>query len=87
MADAFSRLFPNCKPLAVFLHKKPTKTKAIELVAVIDIGSSAIRMVVAEMHGPGRWKIIDGADQPVGLGRDVFLTGTITNSVNSKIIV
>jgi exopolyphosphatase/guanosine-5'-triphosphate,3'-diphosphate pyrophosphatase len=62
------------------LHKKPTRKKAIELVAVIDIGSSAIRMVVAEMHGPGSWKVIDGADQPVGLGRDVFLSGTITRA-------
>jgi len=78
MADAFFRLSANCKPLAVFLHKKPTKKNAIELVAVIDIGSSAIRMVVAEMHGPDRWKVIDGADQPIGLGRDVFLAGTIT---------
>lgn len=48
------------------------------LVGVIDIGSSAIRLVIAEIQGPGRWRILDTADRPVSLGRDVFSTGAIS---------
>lgn len=48
------------------------------LVAVIDIGSSAIRIVVAEMLTDGNWKILDHAERSVRLGHDVFLTGTIS---------
>ncbi len=47
------------------------------LVAVIDIGASAIRIVVAEIGSDGEWRRLDRAARPVFLGRDVFLTGFI----------
>lgn len=47
------------------------------LVGVIDIGSSAIRVLIAEITAPGEWRTIDSAQQPVGLGRDVFGSGKI----------
>ncbi|MDR1932280.1 MAG: HD domain-containing protein [Spirochaetales bacterium] len=48
-----------------------------KLVAVIDIGASAIRIVVAEIDKKGDWKRIDRAVKPVALGRDVFMSGYI----------
>lgn len=47
------------------------------LVAVIDIGSTAIRLVIAEIIPDGTWKTLDRAIKPVLLGRDVFLSGTV----------
>ena len=55
-----------------------------QLVAVIDIGSSAIRMVVAEILGEDQWKVLDSAERPVALGRDVFVTGQISKGTLSE---
>ena len=44
--------------------------------AVIDIGSSAIRMVVAEVSSTGSIRIVDRADRPIPLGHDVFGSGS-----------
>jgi exopolyphosphatase/guanosine-5'-triphosphate,3'-diphosphate pyrophosphatase len=57
-----------------------------ELVAVIDIGSTAVRMVVAEI-GPGNeWRILDRAGKPVPLGRDVFNNSNISReSLNQSV--
>ncbi len=52
-----------------------TKTKT---VAVIDMGSSAIRMVIAEIDDAGHWRRLDRAGKPVGLGRDVFVDGYLS---------
>ncbi len=58
------------------------------LVAVIDIGSTAIRVVVAEIISDGSWKTLDRAIKPVLLGRDVFLSGLIkTDSMREAIRV
>jgi exopolyphosphatase / guanosine-5'-triphosphate,3'-diphosphate pyrophosphatase len=54
------------------------------LVAVIDIGSTAIRMVVAQIDTEGNWSIVDRAGKPVGLGRDVFVSGTISRDTMSQ---
>lgn len=48
------------------------------LKAVIDIGASAIRLLVAEPHEDEKWKIIDSAQRPVTLGRDAFGSGVIS---------
>ncbi|MDR1248226.1 MAG: HD domain-containing protein [Treponema sp.] len=42
------------------------------LVAILEIGSTGIRALVAEMYGAGEWKFLDRAGKPVALGRDVF---------------
>ena len=38
---------------------------------LIDIGSTAIRMVVAEIGRDGDFRVLDKADRPIGLGRGV----------------
>ncbi|AFG38841.1 Ppx/GppA phosphatase family protein [Spirochaeta africana] len=49
------------------------------VVAVIDIGSTAIRILVSEVHGDGGTiRRIDRAARPVPLGRDVFVHGEIS---------
>jgi len=48
------------------------------IAAVIDIGSTAIRLVVAQMGSDGEWTRLDRAAMPVNLGRDVFLTGSLS---------
>ncbi len=51
---------------------------ATRIVAVIDIGSTAVRMIVAEVNSEGQWWRLDRAARPVGLGRDVFTSGAIS---------
>ncbi len=48
------------------------------LVAVIEIGSTGIRLVVAEINASGGWHVVDRAGKPVALGRDVFTRGVIS---------
>lgn len=47
------------------------------IVAVIDIGSTAIRLVVAQIKSGTSWVTLDRAVRPLSLGRDVFLTGLL----------
>ena len=48
------------------------------LVAVLEIGSTGIRLLVAEIFSDGRWQAKDRASKPVALGRDVFTTGQVS---------
>ncbi|MCH5291740.1 MAG: HD domain-containing protein [Treponema sp.] len=46
--------------------------------AVIEIGSTGIRLLVAEITDKNKRYILDRSELPVALGRDVFTTGTIS---------
>ncbi|MDR1948799.1 MAG: HD domain-containing protein [Spirochaetaceae bacterium] len=48
------------------------------LVAVLEIGSTGIRLVIAEIGGGGQWRVLDRAGKPVALGRDVFTSGQVS---------
>ncbi|MCL2319288.1 MAG: HD domain-containing protein [Treponema sp.] len=48
------------------------------LVAVLEIGSTGIRLLVAEIFPDGRWQVLDKASRPVALGRDVFTTRQVS---------
>jgi len=50
---------------------------AQELVAVIDIGTSAIRMVLAEVGAKGEFRYLENLQKPVRFGKDVFKQGVI----------
>ena len=60
---------------------RPTKTSSVETaaakepVAVIDIGSSAIRMVIAEVAPKSPIHYLENLQKPVALGKDVFTSG------------
>jgi exopolyphosphatase/guanosine-5'-triphosphate,3'-diphosphate pyrophosphatase len=63
------------------LAELPTESPAASsLVAVLEIGSTGIRLLVAQIAGKGVWKEVDRAEKPVALGRDVFMSGTVSRS-------
>ena len=49
-------------------------------VAVIDIGTSGIRMIVAEVGAKTEIRYLENLQKPVRFGRDVFGTGRISNT-------
>ncbi|MDR3284000.1 MAG: HD domain-containing protein [Treponema sp.] len=49
-----------------------------KLEAVLEIGSTAARLLVAEMYDDGTWKVIDQASMPIMFGHDVFTGGSIS---------
>jgi len=48
------------------------------LVAVIEIGSTGIRLLVAEIFPDRSWHVLDKTTKRVALGRDVFVTGQVS---------
>lgn len=63
-------------------NKKPGP----RVVGVIDIGSSAIRMVVMQIDEQGKFTKLDRASKPIQLGRDVFLDRLIKSESISQAI-
>lgn len=51
-----------------------------ELVAVIDIGTTSIRMAIAEIHADGRVRTINRLAQAVHIGQDTFTKGAVDKS-------
>ena len=47
------------------------------IVAVLDIGSTAIRMEIAEIGPEGELRTIEALQQPAHLGKDTFARGRI----------
>jgi exopolyphosphatase / guanosine-5'-triphosphate,3'-diphosphate pyrophosphatase len=60
-------------------RKRMTRAPAsnVELVAVLDMGASAIRLVIAEITLAGDIRVIEEASRGVLLGRDTFSNGVI----------
>jgi exopolyphosphatase/guanosine-5'-triphosphate,3'-diphosphate pyrophosphatase len=46
-------------------------------VAVIDVGTSSIRMALAEIGGPGTVRVLETLSQGISLGKDTFTNGEI----------
>lgn len=57
-----------------------------EAVAVIDIGSSAIRMLIAEIDAKGGIRHLEKLQKPIAFGRDVFATGQISTKTMRQAI-
>jgi exopolyphosphatase/guanosine-5'-triphosphate,3'-diphosphate pyrophosphatase len=49
-----------------------------QTVTVIEIGSTGIRLLVAEVFPDRSWQTLDQSWKPVALGRDVFTTGKVS---------
>lgn len=56
------------------------------IMSVIDIGSSGIRMLVAELHGDGTVRTLEELDRPLALGREAFRSGTLSASSIQKAV-
>jgi len=54
--------------------------------AVIEIGSTGIRALVANVSGDGGYEILERAGKPVALGRDVFTTGIVSRESTRECI-
>ncbi|MDF7800732.1 HD domain-containing protein [Pontiellaceae bacterium B1224] len=54
-----------------------------ELKAVIDLGSTSIRMVVAQVYENGTFQTLDTLSQSVAIGSDTFTRGRISRSIIS----
>ncbi len=48
------------------------------LVAVIDVGSNALRMIIAEIKSTGKSVILENVKKSVRIGRDTFASGRIS---------
>jgi len=48
------------------------------LTAILEIGSTGIRLNVAEINSAGGWQVLERAVRPVALGRDVFTSGVLS---------
>ena len=46
-------------------------------LAAIDIGSNSTRLVVAEAHNDGRYRVLDEERESTRLGRALFSTGRL----------
>ena len=47
-------------------------------VAVIDVGTTSIRMAIAEIHSDGRVRTLEKLSQAVSIGKDTFSQGVIS---------
>ena len=50
----------------------------VALEAVLEIGSTGIRLMACEITGLGTWTVIDRSEMPVPIGSDVFTTGYVS---------
>lgn len=56
----------------------PAEAGRSRAIAVIEIGSTGIRLVVAQLDGSGGFKVLDRAGKPSRIGRDVFTSGLVS---------
>jgi exopolyphosphatase/guanosine-5'-triphosphate,3'-diphosphate pyrophosphatase len=56
------------------------------VVAVIEIGSTGIRLLVAQVDGTGGFSILDRAGKPSRIGRDVFVNGFVSRETTRESI-
>ncbi len=48
------------------------------LISIIDVGSTAIRMLIAEVDEKNHWRIVESAGKSIPLGQDAFTSGRIS---------
>ena len=54
--------------------------------SVIEIGSTGVRLLVAEITADRKLNILDRSDMPLPLGRDVFTNGTISQESQNQLV-
>ena len=47
--------------------------------SVIEIGSTGVRLLVAELTSDRKQNVLDRSDMPLALGTDVFTSGQISH--------
>ncbi len=59
------------------LPTQPNDTEPVKIVAAIDVGANALRMVVAEVFSDGRIEVLERLQRAVRLGQDTFRQGRL----------
>ena len=54
--------------------------------SVIEIGSTGVRLLVAEFSLDGKQNILDRSEKPLPLGKDVFTSGIISQETQNQLI-
>ena len=75
MSDAEKR---RVGPAVAEAPDRGASPRTMSTVAVIEIGSTGIRLVVAEVDGSGGFRVLDRAGKPTRIGRDVFTSGSVS---------
>ena len=60
--------------------------RVVRPAAVIDIGTSSIRMAIAEIDSAGGVRTLETLSQAVNLGKDTFTKGTIEKATIEKCV-
>lgn len=55
--------------------------------SVIEIGSTGVRLLVAEFAADGKQTILDRSEKPLHLGKDVFTSGIISQETQNQLIL
>lgn len=74
---------PHQSSAAVITPNENPKPRS---VAVIDIGATAIRMAVAEIHESGTVRTLDQLVQPVQLGKEAFETRRLSRKSIERVV-
>ena len=56
----------------------PAAAGVSPVISVIDIGSSGVRMLLAELKADGSVRELEDVQKPLALGRETFRTGTLS---------
>src|SRR5258705_42379 len=56
------------------------------VLSVIDVGSSGVRMLVAELKADGAVRLLEDVQKPLALGRETFRTGTLSAASIQKAV-
>jgi len=62
------------------------ESATIRTVAVIELGTTSIRMVIAQIRKSGKFKVLDSLSQAVSLGRDSFASGVIDSATTESCV-
>ena len=54
--------------------------------SVIEIGSTGVRLLVAEFDADGKQNILDRSEMPLPLGKNVFTSGIISQETQNQLI-
>jgi len=64
----------------------PVAEAPVQPVAVIDVGTTAIRMAIAEVRDGGQIRLLESLSQAVSLGKDTFTTGSISQATTEQCV-